>query len=114
MATAADKKLLSGVNVLGIAYHNAGLEHERLGRLKEAQVCFSRWAGGGPPGHGGRWVGGGRPRQGTRWGGSGWLRVGTDVLDSGTLELQSALAGWLGASGAVHCRGHGMECAYVR
>lgn len=41
-ATASDKKLLSGVNVLAIAYHNAALEHERLGKLKEAHVCFTR------------------------------------------------------------------------
>lgn len=45
MATAPDRRLLMGVNVLGIAYHNAGLEHERLGRLREAHVCFTRWVG---------------------------------------------------------------------
>lgn len=42
VSTAGSKQLLSGVNVLAIAYHNAGLEQERLGRVREAHVCFSR------------------------------------------------------------------------
>lgn len=42
LATAGDRKLLSAVNVLAIAYHNAALEHERLGRVREAHVCFTR------------------------------------------------------------------------
>eukprot|EP00887_Chlorella_sp_A99_P004886 scaffold4.g4886.t1 len=36
------KKALSSANVLAMAYHNAGVEHERLGRTKEAHVSFTR------------------------------------------------------------------------
>lgn len=36
------KRLISDANVLAMAYHNAAVEHERLGQMKEAQVSFTR------------------------------------------------------------------------
>jgi tetratricopeptide (TPR) repeat protein len=36
------RKLLANANILAMAYHNAAVEHERLNRLREAQVSYSR------------------------------------------------------------------------
>lgn len=36
------RQLLAGVNVLAMAYHNAAVEHERLGQVREAQVSYAR------------------------------------------------------------------------
>jgi tetratricopeptide (TPR) repeat protein len=36
------RKLLASANILAMAYHNAAVEHERLNRLREAQVSYSR------------------------------------------------------------------------
>ena len=38
----ADQRTASCVSVLAMAYHNAGVEHERLGRLQESLVSFTR------------------------------------------------------------------------
>jgi hypothetical protein len=34
--------LLASANVLAMSYHNAAVEHEKLGRLREALVSFTR------------------------------------------------------------------------
>jgi hypothetical protein len=39
---ASARHLLASANVLAMAYHNAAVEHERLGRLREALVSFTR------------------------------------------------------------------------
>lgn len=36
------RRLVASANVLAMAYHNAAVEHERLGRMREAQVSYSR------------------------------------------------------------------------
>ena len=36
------RKLLASANILAMAYHNAAVEHERLSRMREAQVSYSR------------------------------------------------------------------------
>lgn len=41
---AARPQLLSLVQLLAMAYHNAAVEHERLGKLREAAVSFARAA----------------------------------------------------------------------
>jgi tetratricopeptide (TPR) repeat protein len=38
----AARALLGSANVLAMAYHNAAVEHEKLGRLREALVSFTR------------------------------------------------------------------------
>lgn len=38
----AARTLLGSANVLAMAYHNAAVEHEKLGRLREALVSFTR------------------------------------------------------------------------
>jgi tetratricopeptide (TPR) repeat protein len=40
----ATRHLLASANLLAMAYHNAGVEHEKLGRLREALVSFTRCA----------------------------------------------------------------------
>eukprot|EP00889_Picochlorum_renovo_P005810 jgi/Picre1/32840/NNA_008170.t2 len=35
-------QLLNDANILAMAYHNIGIEHEHLGQMKEAQVSFTR------------------------------------------------------------------------
>lgn len=41
-APGASRHLLASANVLAMAYHNAAVEHEKLGRLREALVSFTR------------------------------------------------------------------------
>lgn len=36
------RKLLASANILAMAYHNAAVEHERLSRMREAQVSYAR------------------------------------------------------------------------
>lgn len=40
----AARQALGAANVLAMAYHNAAVEHEKLGRLREALVSFTRCA----------------------------------------------------------------------
>lgn len=41
-APGASRHLLASANVLAMAYHNAAVEHEKLARLREALVSFTR------------------------------------------------------------------------
>ncbi|PSC70982.1 ubiquitin carboxyl-terminal hydrolase family [Micractinium conductrix] len=41
-APGASRHALASANVLAMAYHNAAVEHEKLGRLREALVSFTR------------------------------------------------------------------------
>lgn len=41
-APGASRHQLASANVLAMAYHNAAVEHEKLMRLKEALVSFTR------------------------------------------------------------------------
>jgi hypothetical protein len=41
-APGASHHLLASANVLAMAYHNAAVEHEKLGHLREALVSFTR------------------------------------------------------------------------
>lgn len=53
-APGASRHLLASANVLAMAYHNAAVEHEKLARLREALVSFTRcvcvcvWGGVAP------------------------------------------------------------------
>ena len=44
-APGAEPRLKTGASVLGMSYHNAGVEHERLGRVAEAGVSYARCVG---------------------------------------------------------------------